>query len=186
MKDVLIVTDPKKIRVLAETTRLDIISLLRERAMTVSELSMLLNKDPSTIHRHINLLKQAGFIEEVGREGSEKLYRRSAKVFLISPYENDASAWVAMDRIHTKEAMRLYEIFTEAGFIIPNKKEFVTLIKKFLSNFEFLSRDIVKRLEGVEMNRLEFIRIMVLLALINSPQLQEEAKKLREILKLED
>lgn len=36
------------------------------------------------------------------------------------------------------------------------------------------------------MNRLEFIRIMVLLTLVNSPKLQEEAKKLRELLKLED
>ncbi|MBC7096060.1 MAG: ArsR family transcriptional regulator, partial [Thermococcus sp.] len=74
----------------------------------------------------------------------------------------------------------------EAGFEISNKKEFIKLTKKFLSNFESLSKDIVKKLEGIEINRLEFIRIMALLTLTNSPKLQEEAKKLRKILKLED
>ncbi|ACS91017.1 winged helix-turn-helix domain-containing protein [Thermococcus sibiricus] len=186
MKDVLIVTDSKKIKILAEKTRLYILSLLRDRPMTISELSMLLNKDPSTIHRHITLLKEAGFVEEIGKEGNEKLYGRSARVFLITPYENDANAWVAMEKIHTEEAIRLYELLTEAGFKIRNKKEFISIIKRFISQFETLSRDMIKKLEGVEMNRLEFIRIMALMTLINSPKLQEEAKKIRELLGLED
>ena len=186
MKDVLIVTDAKKIKVLAEKTRVDILSLLRDRPMTASELSMILNKDPSTIHRHVTLLKEAGFVEVIGKEGNEKLYGRSARVFLITPYENDANALVAMDKIHTNEALRLYKIFIKAGFEISNRKEFINLIKKFLSNFESLSRDIIKKLEGVEINRLEFIRIMALLALINSPKLQEEARRLRELLGLGD
>lgn len=147
MRDVLIITDSKKIKILAETTRLDILSLLRDRPMTISELSMLLKKDPSTIHRHITLLKEAGFVEEIGKERNEKLYGRSARVFLITPYENDATAWMAMDKIHTNEAVRLYEIFTEAGFIIPSKKEFVNMIKKFLSTFESLSRTLLKGLK---------------------------------------
>ncbi|MBC7096051.1 helix-turn-helix transcriptional regulator, partial [Thermococcus sp.] len=153
MKDVLIITDAKKIKVLAEKTRIDILSLLRDRPMTTSELSMILNKDSSTIYRHVTLLKKAGFVEVVGKEGNERLYGRTARVFLITPQENDANALVAMDKIHTNEALNIYKILTEAGFEISNKKEFIKLTKKFLSNFESLSKDIVKKLEGIEINR---------------------------------
>ena len=51
---------------------------------------------------------------------------------------------------------------------------------------ERLSRDLIKRLEGINLNPIEFIHLMNLLVLINSPELQEEAKELRKVLKLED
>ncbi|WP_456450305.1 ArsR/SmtB family transcription factor [Palaeococcus sp. (in: euryarchaeotes)] len=186
MKEVLIITDPEKIKLLADRTRLEIVNLLRERPMAASELSIMLKKDVSTIYRHLNLLESAGFIKAVRKEGNEKLYRRTARIFLIAPSREGDLVTPIMDVIHFQEAETLYNLFTSAGFEIEDKDMFVEIIKTFLSNFEALSRDLIKRLEGIDINPVEFIHLMSLLVLINSPKLQEEAKKLRGLLKLED
>jgi DNA-binding transcriptional ArsR family regulator len=46
MKEVLIVTDPEKIKLLGDRTRLEIVNLLRERPMSVPELSAMLKRAP--------------------------------------------------------------------------------------------------------------------------------------------
>ncbi|MCO6042201.1 winged helix-turn-helix domain-containing protein [Thermococcus alcaliphilus] len=186
MKEVLIVTDPEKIKLLGDRTRLEIVNLLRERPMSVSELSVMLKKSPSTIYRHINLLEKAGFVEEVGRDGNETLYRRSARIFLIAPYQEGEITTPTMKAIHRQEAETLYNLFKNAGFEIDDKKIFIEVLERFLTTTERLSRDLIKRLEGFDLNPIEFIHLMNLLVLINSPKLQEEAKELRKLLKLED
>lgn len=186
MKEVLIVTDPEKIKLLGDRTRLEIVNLLRERPMSVSELSTTLKKSPSTIYRHVNLLEKAGFVEEVGRDGNETLYRRTARIFLIAPYQDGDIITPTMKAIHQQEAETLYNLFKNAGFDIADKKTFIEILERFLTTIERLSRDLIKRLEGFELNPIEFIHLMNLLVLINSPKLQEEAKELRKLLKLED
>jgi DNA-binding transcriptional ArsR family regulator len=186
MKEVLIVTDPEKIKLLGDRTRLEIVNLLRERPMSASELSAMLKKSPSTIYRHINLLEKAGFVEEVGRDGNETLYRRTARIFLIAPYQDGDVTTPTMKAIHRQEAETLYNIFTNAGFEIDDKNAFIELVERSISAVETLSRDLIKRLEGFDLNPLEFIHIMNLLVLLTSPKLQGEAKELRKLLKLED
>lgn len=186
MKEVLIVTDPEKIKLLGDRTRLEIVNLLRERPMSVSELSAVLKKSPSTIYRHINFLEKAGFVEEVGRDGNETLYRRTAMIFLIAPYQEGDIITPTMKAIHRQEAETLYNLFKNAGFEIDDKKTFIEVLERFLTTIERLSRDLIKRLEGFDLNPIEFIHLMNLLVLINSPRLQEEAKELRKLLKLED
>jgi len=186
MKEVLIITDPEKIKLLGDRTRLNIVNLLRERPMSASELSVVLKKDPSTIYRHINLLEKAGFVEEVGRDGNETLYRRSARIFLITPYPKEDITTPTMKAIHCQEAETMYNLLKNAGFKIEDKKAFIEILERFLTMLERLSRDLIKRLEGINLNPIEFIHLMNLLVLINSPELQEEAKELRKVLKLED
>ena len=186
MKEVLIITDPEKIKLLGDRTRLNIVNLLRERPMSASELSVVLKKDPSTIYRHINLLEKAGFVEEVGRDGNETLYRRSARIFLITPYPKEDITTPTMKAIHRQEAETMYNLLKNAGFKIEDKKAFIEILERFLTMLERLSRDLIKQLEGINLNPIEFIHLMNLLVLINSPELQEEAKELRKVLKLED
>ncbi|WP_087036251.1 winged helix-turn-helix domain-containing protein [Thermococcus litoralis] len=186
MKEVLIVTDPEKIKLLGDRTRLEIVNLLRERPMSVSELSVTLKKSPSTIYRHINLLEKAGFVEEVGRDGNETLYRRSARIFLIAPYQEGDITTPIMKAIHRREAEMLYNLFKNAGFDIEDKKTFIKIVERFLRTLDMFSSKFAKRIEGFDLNPIEFIHLMNLLVLINSPELQEEAKELRKLLKLED
>ncbi|WP_253910290.1 hypothetical protein [Thermococcus sp. 101 C5] len=91
-----------------------------------------------------------------------------------------------MKAIHRQEAETLYNLFKNAGFEIDDKKTFIEVLERFLTTIERLSRDLIKRLEGFDLNPLEFIHIMNLLVLLTSPKLQGEAKELRKLLKLED
>lgn len=132
--------------------------------MAASGLSILLKKDVSTIYRHINLLEKAGFVRAVGKEGNEKLYRRTARIFLIAPAgEGGNLITPTMDAIHHREAETLYNLFKRAGFEIEDRTLFINVIKTFLSSLETLSRDLVKRLEGMDIDPIEFIHLMNLL-----------------------
>jgi len=134
MKEVLIITDPEKIKLLGDRTRLNIVNLLRERPVSASELSVVLKKDPSTIYRHINLLEKAGFVEEVGRDGNETLYRRSARIFLITPYPKEDITTPTMKAIHRQEAETMYNLLKNAGFKIEDKKAFIEILERLSTN----------------------------------------------------
>ncbi|WP_456396518.1 ArsR/SmtB family transcription factor, partial [Thermococcus sp.] len=83
MKDVIIITEPERVMILSENTRFRILELLRERPMTINELTEILDRDRATIYRHIKTLEKAGFVEEIGQEGNERIYARTARIFLI-------------------------------------------------------------------------------------------------------
>ena len=83
MKEVLIITEPETVKVLSEETRFKILQLLRMGPMTINELTEALGKDRTTVYRHIKLLESAGLVIEVESQGNEKVYGRSARLFLI-------------------------------------------------------------------------------------------------------
>jgi DNA-binding transcriptional ArsR family regulator len=83
VREVLIITEPEKVKVLSEGTRLKILQLLRDRPMTVNELSDILGKDRTTIYRHIKMLENAGLVEELEVQGNERVYSRTARLYLI-------------------------------------------------------------------------------------------------------
>ncbi len=78
-----------RIRVSLEETREKILALLRVNNMSISQIAEVLNKDQSTINRHIKKLESAGFVEVVGERKEhhipERIYGRSADTFLINP-----------------------------------------------------------------------------------------------------
>ncbi|MEF8834924.1 MAG: helix-turn-helix domain-containing protein, partial [Candidatus Thermoplasmatota archaeon] len=57
--------------------------------MTISQVAEALEKDQSTVYRHIKKLEEAGFIEVKGERKEhhipEKIYGRTADVFLMTP-----------------------------------------------------------------------------------------------------
>ncbi len=88
-KDVKIIRDIDAIKMAVEDTRSKIASLLMVDDMTISQLSEALDKDQSTIYRHLKKLEEAGFIEITGERKThhipEKKYGRTAGIFLFSP-----------------------------------------------------------------------------------------------------
>jgi len=78
-----------RIRVSLEETREKILALLRVNNMSISQIAEVLNKDQSTINRHIKKLESAGFVDVVGERKEhhipERIYGRSADTFLINP-----------------------------------------------------------------------------------------------------
>jgi len=62
-----------KLKVLGDTTRLSVMSLLMSGPRTVTELNEVLEMDQSLLSHHLKILRDAGLVESV-REGKGMLY----------------------------------------------------------------------------------------------------------------
>lgn len=182
MREVLIITEPERIKVLSDQTRFQIVSLLRERPMSVGELAELLGKDRSTIHRHIKALEDAGFVEEIGRDGVERLYARTARLFLLKPFGEEEDIVAFRMRYLQVEAERLYSLLKKAGFDIKDKEEFIELTREVLREIEDLAREPLKKLENVELTEIELFHVLNMFVFLESCELCEKAKRIRELL----
>jgi DNA-binding transcriptional ArsR family regulator len=93
MKEFLIIRDTQKFKEASEPSRQKILQILSIKEMSVDELAKILEKDVSTIYRHINKLEAAGFVEVAREEPvgpvSKRYYRRAAKIIvgLLPPEE---------------------------------------------------------------------------------------------------
>lgn len=111
MKDLEIISDPKVIKVLFETTRAAIVfQHLVHRSMTVKKLSDELNKNPGTILHHIQKLIQVGIVVEERTEKTttgivQRFYRATAREYRLGisgMMEADGGiAQFAQDRLNT-------------------------------------------------------------------------------------
>lgn len=70
-----------KLKVLGDTTRLSVMSLLMTRPLTVTELNDALEMDQSLLSHHLKILRDAGLVASV-REGKGMLYSLAAGVDL--------------------------------------------------------------------------------------------------------
>jgi DNA-binding transcriptional ArsR family regulator len=93
MKEFLIIRDAQKFKEASEPSRRKILQLLSIKDMSVDELAKILEKDVSTIYRHVHKLEVAGLVEVARNERvgpvSKRYYRRAAKIIigLLPPEE---------------------------------------------------------------------------------------------------
>jgi DNA-binding transcriptional ArsR family regulator len=84
---VLVVDDPVQLRALGAEVRARVVTLLRERAASVSELALVLGIPKGTVGHHVKVLEQAGLIRVVAtrrvRAVTEKYYGRVASLFVL-------------------------------------------------------------------------------------------------------
>lgn len=93
MKPVKVLSDPKTFELLADSTRRQIVNLLKARELTVSQIAEQLAKTPQTIYHHIHKLVEGGLVE-VSRQETvenfiEKYYRATAEIFEVRHGEGD-------------------------------------------------------------------------------------------------
>jgi len=86
MKEFLVIRDAQKLKEASEPSRRKILQLLSIKEMSVDELAEILERDVSTVYRHINKLEAAGFVEVAREERvgpvSKRYYRRTAKMII--------------------------------------------------------------------------------------------------------
>lgn len=91
--DVLVVRAPEQLKALADDLRSRIVTLLRERARSTTELAERLGLPKGTVGHHVKVLERAGLIRVVRtrqvRAVTEKYYGRTARLFL---YESSDAA----------------------------------------------------------------------------------------------
>ncbi|MBO8175269.1 MAG: winged helix-turn-helix transcriptional regulator [Thermococcus sp.] len=148
-KKVKVITDPKVIKLMLEDTRRKILQLLRNREMTISQLSEILGKTPQTVYHHIEKLKEAGLVEvkrtEMKGNLIEKYYGRTADAFYINLYLGDEELrYLARSRLKTK-----LDIFKALGYKF-DEEELLNTMDKILEKEHEYKMKISKEIEEKE------------------------------------
>jgi DNA-binding transcriptional ArsR family regulator len=88
LADRIALTQPSQVKALGHPLRNTILGLLHERAATVSELAVALERPKSTVAHHVKVLDEAGLVQVVRtrrvRAIEERFYGRTARMFYVS------------------------------------------------------------------------------------------------------
>jgi DNA-binding transcriptional ArsR family regulator len=87
LADRIALTAPSQVKALSHAVRTTILGLLHERAATVTELAVALERPKSTIAHHVKVLAEAGLVQVVRtrrvRAIEERFYGRTARMFYV-------------------------------------------------------------------------------------------------------
>lgn len=180
--------EPETLRVGLEKTRKQILDLLRVKNMTISQISKALEKDQSTVYRHVKKLEEAGFIEVKGERKEhhipERIYGRTADVFLMSPEpissENTPTLGIRWDQKTVEECLELIE---ELEYEVEKDGK----INEMCHIFQELDADINEEIiEGLEENKdvdfFSIIQTKFIIALLKMINDHPQAEKIEEFL----
>jgi DNA-binding transcriptional ArsR family regulator len=88
LADRIALTEPSQVKALGHPLRNTILGLLHERAATVSELAVALDRPKSTVAHHVKVLVEAGLVQVVRtrrvRAIEERFYGRTARMFYVT------------------------------------------------------------------------------------------------------
>src|SRR6059058_947535 len=87
LADRIALTEPAQVQAISHPVRTTILHLLHERAATVSELAVALERPKSTVAHHVKVLTRAGLLQVVRtrrvRAIEERFYGRTARMFYV-------------------------------------------------------------------------------------------------------
>jgi DNA-binding transcriptional ArsR family regulator len=87
LADRIVLTTSAQVKAISHPLRTTMLSLLHERAATVSELAVALERPKSTVAHHIKVLNEAGLVQVVRtrrvRAIDERFYGRTARMFYV-------------------------------------------------------------------------------------------------------
>ena len=87
LADRLALTGPSQVKAISHPLRTTILGLLHERAASVTELAIALERPKSTVAHHVNVLAEAGLVQVVRtrrvRAIEERFYGRTARMFYV-------------------------------------------------------------------------------------------------------
>src|SRR5205809_3370976 len=88
LADRIALTQPFQVKALSHPLRTTILSLLHERAATVTELAVAVERPKSTVAHHVKVLREAGLVRVVRtrrvRAIEERFYGRTARMFYVA------------------------------------------------------------------------------------------------------
>jgi DNA-binding transcriptional ArsR family regulator len=92
LADRIALTTPSQVKAIGHPLRTTILSLLHERAATVSEVAVALDRPKSTVAHHVKVLTEAGLVRVVRtrrvRAIEERFYGRTARMFYVTVERN--------------------------------------------------------------------------------------------------
>ncbi len=170
-EDVELVHDSERIKILLEDTRKNILDLLKVEDMSISQLAEGLDKDRSTIYRHVKKLEDYGYVELKGERIVNNVpgmvYGRTAKLFLPCPKSMEPGdpilesfSWDKENTSHIIESLKIL------GYNIDDSDEVIDEMCNIFTNIDNKIIEILKGEGLVDIDYLETIRLKFLITLI--------------------
>ncbi|MFO8109029.1 MAG: ArsR family transcriptional regulator [Thermoplasmata archaeon] len=192
-QEVKVIRDIDLIKLCVEDTRSKILSLLRVRDMSISQLAEALDKDQSTIYRHLKKLEKVGYVEVSGERKvhhiPEKMYGRTATIFIFSPSdgplgkEDTINSWEIQ---HNFNAERIIKSMTALGYDIEVSEEHIENLSSFFFKLDEMTDEVIERSQDKlsNINHPTFLRLKLLifiLEIMGNETRYEEAKNILDM-----
>ncbi len=136
-KDVRVFEDSDTLKVGLEQSRKKILKLLKVKNMTISQISEALERDQSTVYRHIKKLEEAGFIEVKGEKKEhhipERVYGRTAEIFLLTLEPMDKGVGMQWKNERVDRSLNILE---QSGLECNGGEEIVDELSDFLEKVD--------------------------------------------------
>src|SRR5215813_8862686 len=88
LADRIALTTPSQVKAISHPLRTTILGMLHERAATVTELALAVERPKSTVAHHVKVLAEAGLVQVVRtrrvRAIDERFYGRTARMFYVA------------------------------------------------------------------------------------------------------
>lgn len=185
--ETLVLKNPEQIKVVVDETRRNILSLLKFNDLTVSQIADVLQKDQSTIYRHMSKLEESGFVEVTDERKThhipEKVYSRTAHFFILVPESEETSK--ILETYSAKRMEYLYKLMKKMGADIKINDTMVTEGRRFLASLrsELFKEyeEIDEQLDTIMLKKLELF--MILLRMEESVEFRERIFEFMQKLK---
>jgi len=192
-KGLIIIKDPEVAKLFADETRRQILDTLRHREHSTTELAKALEKSHSSIIHHLNLLKEAGLVEETRTEKVRNMmvsyYRSTARRFMIS-YSLGETLNEEGQEIPWQESTVQYIIDGFEAFDIYVPEEDKDGIRRLLNTYflrdqKAFEEVLEQRNEDMKFRRFQghrVIRLLKTLKLSADPEYNKVVSELRDLL----
>src|SRR6266511_4541471 len=125
LADRIALTEPSQVKAISHPLRTTILSLLHERAATVTELAVAVERPKSTVAHHDKVLTETGLVRVVRtrrvRAIEERFYGRTARMFYVgierSPVSDDLPLDFSDLEVAARESAAAYQDGKLWGFI---------------------------------------------------------------------
>ncbi|MEA1992823.1 MAG: ArsR family transcriptional regulator [Euryarchaeota archaeon] len=162
-----IIRNPRAIVIGMEKNRREILKLLRFSDLTVSQITEILDKDESTIYRHIKKLEEVGLVSVVGERKRyhipEKVYGRSSNLYIFAMDEKAPEGEVKIKEDYEREMIgEAIDHLQKLNYAVNDKEKTVNLLLKL---FKMLRHEWNEKLENKNLD-LEMYRKLFTINLI--------------------
>jgi DNA-binding transcriptional ArsR family regulator len=154
LADRIALTSPSQVRAISHPLRTAVLSLLHERAATVSELAVALERPKSTVAHHVKVLNEAGLVHVVRtrrvRAIDERFYGRTARMFYVGversldaddmPRDFNDFEVAARESASAHEAGKLWGFIRHARISETQASEFWERMTELVTEFDQLPR----------------------------------------------
>jgi DNA-binding transcriptional ArsR family regulator len=154
LADRMALTKPAQVKAIGHPLRTTILSLLHERAATVTELATAVDRPKSTIAHHVKVLAEAGLVQVVRtrrvRAIEERFYGRTARMFYVGVERSPDGEDMPLDfndfEVAARESSTAYQDGKLWGFIRHARiseaqaSEFWDRMAQLVGEFERLPR----------------------------------------------